>query len=37
MYGFVLWLPSILKTAASLGMVEIGWLSAVPYLARDDR
>lgn len=32
-YGFVLWLPSILKSASRLGIVEIGWLSATPYLA----
>ena len=32
-YGFVLWLPSILKNASKLGMVETGWLSALPYLA----
>ena len=32
-YGFVLWLPSILKNASSISMVETGWLSAVPYLA----
>ena len=31
-YGFVLWLPSILKNGASIGMVETGWLSALPYL-----
>jgi sugar phosphate permease len=31
-YGFVLWLPSILKEGSSLGLVEAGWLSAVPYL-----
>ncbi len=31
-YGFVIWLPSILKTV-DMGMVELGWLSAVPYLA----
>jgi sugar phosphate permease len=31
-YGFVLWLPSILKDASSLGMVATGWLSALPYL-----
>ena len=30
-YGFVIWLPSMLKTA-KMGMVELGWLSAVPYL-----
>lgn len=32
-YGFILWLPSMLKTGSSLGIVAIGWLSAVPYLA----
>ncbi|MFM2480861.1 MFS transporter [Celerinatantimonas sp. YJH-8] len=32
-YGFVLWLPSIIKNASHMGMVETGWLSAVPYLA----
>ncbi len=31
-YGFVLWLPSILKHGSSLGMVATGWLSALPYL-----
>jgi len=31
-YGFVIWLPSILKTR-DMGMVELGWLSAAPYLA----
>lgn len=32
-YGFVLWLPSILRNDTQMGMVEAGWLSAVPYLA----
>lgn len=32
-YGFVLWLPSIIRGASDLNMVETGWLSAVPYLA----
>jgi len=32
-YGFVLWLPSILRNGTQMGMVEAGWLSAVPYLA----
>lgn len=32
-YGFVLWLPSIIRGASNLGMVETGWLTAVPYLA----
>jgi sugar phosphate permease len=31
-YGFVIWLPSILRTR-DMGMVELGWLAAVPYLA----
>ena len=32
-YGFILWLPSMLKTGSSLGIVAVGWLSAGPYLA----
>jgi sugar phosphate permease len=32
LYGFVIWLPSMLKTA-EMGMVEVGWLAAAPYLA----
>ncbi|WP_037033870.1 MFS transporter [Rahnella sp. WP5] len=32
-YGFVLWLPSILRDGKSMGMVEAGWLSSAPYLA----
>jgi len=32
MYGFIMWLPSILKTASGLGIVATGWLSAAPYL-----
>jgi sugar phosphate permease len=31
-YGFVLWLPSMLKSSSQLGIVTVGWLSAVPYL-----
>ncbi|SFJ71577.1 MFS transporter [Thermoflavimicrobium dichotomicum] len=31
-YGFVLWLPSILKKASNFGIVAAGWLSSVPYL-----
>jgi sugar phosphate permease len=31
-YGFVLWLPSILRSGAKIGIVETGWLSAAPYL-----
>jgi sugar phosphate permease len=30
-YGFILWLPSIIKGASNLGIVATGWLSAVPY------
>jgi len=31
-YGFVLWLPSMLKASSDLGIVQVGWLSAAPYL-----
>jgi len=31
-YGFVMWLPSIIKAAPHMGMVETGWLSSVPYI-----
>ncbi len=31
-FGFVLWLPSIIRQASSLGIVQTGWLSAGPYL-----
>jgi sugar phosphate permease len=31
-YGFVMWLPSILKAAPGMGIVETGWLAAVPYV-----
>ncbi|MFC7441795.1 MFS transporter [Laceyella putida] len=31
-YGFVLWLPSILKSASSFGIVATGWLASVPYI-----
>jgi sugar phosphate permease len=31
LYGFVIWLPSMLKMG-NIGMVEVGWLSAAPYL-----
>ena len=30
-FAFVLWLPSMLLHGKSMGMVETGWLSAVPY------
>jgi sugar phosphate permease len=33
LYGYILWLPSILRQASHLGMVAMGWLAAVPYVA----
>lgn len=32
-YGFILWLPSMLKGSSKIGLVGIGWLSSGPYLA----
>ena len=32
-YGFVIWLPSMLKSAGASSIVLVGWLSAGPYLA----
>jgi sugar phosphate permease len=31
-YGFVMWLPSIIKEAPGVSIIATGWLSAVPYL-----
>lgn len=31
-YGFVMWLPSIIKSAPGMGIISTGWLSAVPYV-----
>ncbi|MEO5563368.1 MAG: MFS transporter [Chitinophagaceae bacterium] len=31
-YGFVMWLPSIVKAAPNMGIVETGWLASVPYV-----
>lgn len=31
-YGFMMWLPSILKSAPDMDIVTTGWLSSVPYL-----
>jgi len=31
-YGFVMWLPSIIHAAPDMNMVETGWLAAVPYV-----
>jgi sugar phosphate permease len=31
-YGFVMWLPSILRAAPDMNIVRTGWLSSVPYV-----
>jgi sugar phosphate permease len=31
-YGFVMWLPSIIRSAPHIDIVKTGWLSAIPYL-----
>ena len=31
-YGFVIWLPSIIKSAPDISIIQTGWLSATPYL-----
>lgn len=31
-YGFVMWLPSIINRAPNMDIVKTGWLSSVPYL-----
>jgi len=31
-YGFVMWLPTMIKAAPNMSIVETGWLSSVPYL-----
>ncbi|KAA9038065.1 MFS transporter [Ginsengibacter hankyongi] len=31
-YGFVMWLPSILNSAPDMNIIKTGWLSSVPYL-----
>lgn len=30
-YGFVIWLPSIIKSAPQISIIETGWLSSLPY------
>lgn len=32
-YGFMMWMPSILKAGAAIDIVSVGWLAAVPYFA----
>lgn len=31
-YGFVMWLPSIIKAAPDMDIVKTGWFASVPYL-----
>lgn len=31
-YGFVIWLPSIIKSAPQMDIVKTGWLSSLPYV-----
>jgi len=31
-YGFVMWLPSIIKAAPDMNIVKTGWLSSIPYI-----
>jgi sugar phosphate permease len=31
-YGFVIWLPSIIKAAPQMSIIRTGWLSSVPYV-----
>ena len=31
-YGFVIWLPSIIKAAPEMDIVKTGWLSSIPYV-----
>ncbi|HEX6226524.1 MAG TPA: MFS transporter [Chryseolinea sp.] len=31
-YGFVMWLPSIIKQAPDMSIVVTGWLSSIPYV-----
>jgi sugar phosphate permease len=33
-YGFMMWMPSILKNAAQMDIVAVGWLAAVPIWRR---
>jgi len=32
LYGFVMWLPSIIGAAPNMNMINTGWLTAVPYV-----
>ena len=33
LFGFILWLPTIIRQSGAANIVNIGWLSAGPYLA----
>lgn len=32
-YAFMMWMPSIIKSAANMDIVSVGWLAAIPYVA----
>jgi sugar phosphate permease len=31
-YGFVMWLPSIIKAAPDMSIIRTGWLASIPYI-----
>jgi sugar phosphate permease len=31
-YGFVMWLPSIIKAAPDMTIIKTGWLASIPYI-----
>ncbi len=31
-YGFVMWLPSMIRSAPDMDIIKTGWLSAIPYV-----
>jgi sugar phosphate permease len=31
-YGFIMWLPSIIKATPDMSIVKTGWLTSIPYL-----
>jgi sugar phosphate permease len=31
-YGFVMWLPSIVRAAPQMSMIKTGWFSSIPYV-----
>ncbi|QYN47272.1 MFS transporter [Gilliamella sp. ESL0405] len=30
-YGFIMWMPSIIKSAGNVDIVSVGWFAAIPY------